>query len=108
VFRVIVVQYRMVTPEYFMDIMQPWELAEFANVIEYNNAAGWEQTRSIMYMIAQVNSKKKLSIKDIMKLPWDMENNKSNKEITNEEIAMLQKKAEERIKLMKQQKQTDN
>jgi hypothetical protein len=98
----------MVTSEYFMDKMQPWEVAEFANVIEYNNAAGWEQARSIMYMIAQVNSKKKLSIKDIIKLPWDSEGGKSNIEITNEEIEMLKKKAEARIKWMKEQKQTDN
>jgi len=86
-----------------MDKMQQWELIDFTNVVEYSNASSWEQTRSIMYIIAQVNSKKKLSIKDIMHLPWDNNGASHNKEISNEDINRLELMAQRISKNMKTQ-----
>ena len=52
--------------EYFMDKMENWELYELYQTIEYEDSNNWEQTRAMMYVIAQVNSKKRLSPEDIM------------------------------------------
>ena len=57
--------------EYFMDKMENWELYELYQTIEYADSNNWEQTRAMMYVIAQVNSKKRLSPEDIMKFPWE-------------------------------------
>ena len=56
----------------------------------------WEQSRMIAYIIAQVNSRKKLNPTDIIKFDWDNEK-EINKEtsISNEDIERLRKKAKE-------------
>lgn len=56
----------------------------------------WEQSRMIAYIIAQVNSRKKLNPTDIIKFDWD-NGEEINKEtsISNEDIERLRKKAKE-------------
>lgn len=54
-----------------MDEMQPYEIDSILNDRSYKNRDLWEQTRMIMYIIAQVNSKRKLSPSDIIAFPWD-------------------------------------
>lgn len=56
----------------------------------------WEQSRMIAYIIAQVNSRKKLNPTDIIKFAWDNEE-EINKEtsISNEDLERLRKKAKE-------------
>jgi len=39
----------------------------------YSVREDWEQTRSICYILAQANSKKKLKPKDIIQFSWDKE-----------------------------------
>ena len=53
----------------------------------------WEMTRFLAYITAQVQCTKKIEMKDILKFPWEEEENKHI--ITKEEIEALQKKAEE-------------
>jgi hypothetical protein len=43
------------------------------------NKQGWEQTRFISYIAAQVQSTKKIKPTDILQLPWDNLNNKNKK-----------------------------
>lgn len=82
-----------------MDTMQEWEVFEYTNIIEYSNYISWNQTRLIMYIIAQANSRKKLKLKDICILPW--ENNKEkeehNIEISNEDKNRLKNKVDQII-----------
>lgn len=40
-------------------------------LIEEKNKSEWEQTRFISYIIAQVNSTKKLKPTDLIKFDWD-------------------------------------
>lgn len=57
--------------EYFMDKMQPYELNDILENLQFVDRNGWEQTRIIAYFIAQKMCKKKLEIKDILNLPYD-------------------------------------
>ena len=89
--------------EYFMDQMENWELYELYQTIEYADSNNWEQTRAMMYVIAQVNSKKKLSPEDIMKFPWENKGTTPEKDrnISNEDIERIKKLSEQYIKQMK-------
>lgn len=56
------------------------------------NKDSWEQARLITYMIAQVNSKKKLKPTDILSFEWDKSDN-ADTSISNEDIQRLKDKA---------------
>ena len=81
--------------EYFMDKIEEWEVIELLQMLNYADRNQWDQTRCIMYVLAQANSKKKLTMKDVMEFPWDKEYNSKSKEITNEQIDKLRKMAEQ-------------
>ena len=55
----------------------------------------WEQCRFISYIIAQVNSTKKLKPTDILSFTWDKEEDNKNTMITNEDIERLKNKAKQ-------------
>ena len=85
-FEYLVIKYRILTPQYFFDVLQEWEIREYIDTIEYIDIPAWERTRLIMYMTAQVNCSKELKLQDIFKFKWD---DNSNKIITNKEIKKL-------------------
>ena len=87
-----------------MDDLREWELENIISELENVDKNAWERTRTLCYLIAQTNSTKRLKPQDIMKFPWETEKEqkeierqkstiKLKKEITKEEIEMLQKKA---------------
>jgi hypothetical protein len=80
-----------VTVEYFMDKMQDWELVDIYENLGYANANLWEMTRWIMFVNAQVNTKKKLKLDDILRFPWDGDT-KSSK-MTEADITRLKQMA---------------
>lgn len=57
--------------EYFFDECTTWELNDILENIPYLNRSSWEQSRLQTYVIAQVNSKKKLTQQDILKFKWE-------------------------------------
>lgn len=71
----------------------------------YKHKEQWEQTRLISYLIAQINSKKKLKLQDIIKFQWETDNESTK--ITNEEINDLSKQAQE-IEAMFAENKEDN
>lgn len=77
---------------------------EIRAVMEYQhlkNKDNWEQARLISYLIAQTNSTKKLSFKDIIEFPWEKGSNiSSDKTISDKDIERLAKKARELENLM--------
>lgn len=89
-----------INPEYFLDRMKPYEIGPMLDTYYKRNNTGWEQTRTIAYVIAQVNSTKKLKPTDILSFPWDEENTKTTEEVDWDEIremrARIQKLNEER------------
>ena len=83
--------------------MEEWEVYNFYDSLKYCNRSEWEQTRLIMYILAQVNSKKKLEITEILSFPWDENYEEKNIEITNEDRDRLREKAKAFEKLLKEQ-----
>ena len=72
---ILVYQFRLCSIQYFMDEMQTWEINDMIENIPYTDRALWETARVNAYVVAQVNSKKKLTQQDILKFKWeDMSN----------------------------------
>lgn len=62
-----------VSPSYFLDEMTWAEVDAYLTGLDEAERTSWDQTRMIMYTVAQCNSRKKLRPKDILPLPWDDE-----------------------------------
>ena len=86
------------SPEYVLDKMQLYEIPAILERLQFNHRDSWEQTRMIMYVIAQSNSKKKLSPSDIMRFPWEEKTDERPPEPTEEEVNALKEKMEQFIK----------
>lgn len=78
--------------DYFMDELQDWEVYDIYSMLQYADSTSWEQTRWLMYVIAQVNSRKQLKVTDILKFSWD--DVQKNTRITDDEIQRLKEKAD--------------
>ena len=76
-----------------MDQLQDWEVYDIYNTLQYADASQWEQTRWLMYVIAQVNSRKHLKLSDILQFPWDSEATSVKTTISTEDVERLRKKA---------------
>lgn len=74
--------------------MQQYEIEVLFKHLYLINRESWEQTRLNAYIIAQVNSKKRLKLDDIIKFPWE-NTSKHITSISNEDIERLKNKAKE-------------
>lgn len=74
--------------------MQIYELETLINSLYQKNKESWEQTRLLAYIVAQVNSSKKLKPSDILSFVWDNEGG-GNTSISNEDIERLKRKAKQ-------------
>ena len=75
-----------------MDDLQSWEVYDLYNSLQYADSAQWEQTRWLMYVMAQINSKKHLNLTDILKFPWDDADTKKTT-ISDDDIKRLRERA---------------
>lgn len=74
--------------------MEWYEIHSVMKYSYYANQDLWETSRLVSYLIAQVNSKKKLKLQDILEFQWE----KSDPiNVSNEERDRLQKLANEYI-----------
>lgn len=99
--KVLVVQYKLISLDYFMDEMQEYEIHDLYNMLQYTDLGKWEMTRWLLYAIIQVNSKKKIKIEDVLKFPWDKDYIKLDKNISDNDIERLKKKSQEILKNIK-------
>lgn len=76
-----------------MDEMEEYELYEIINNLRYLERNDWERTRLSMYSNVQMNTKKKLTPKDILSFPWENESEEDSKEISKEDIERLKEKS---------------
>lgn len=83
--------------EYFLDELQQWELNLIVNNIKYLDRNEKEIDRYKLYISVQANSKKKLKIEDIMKLPWDDEQDEKWSEEYKEKVDKQRKETKERM-----------
>lgn len=91
-FRILCFQYKVVSVQYYLDLMQTYEVNDIIECLQYADVNLWEVGRINSYVIAQTNSKKKLSPTDIIKFPWDKDETKEI-EISNEDIQRLKEKS---------------
>lgn len=103
-FKILCFEYKIVSIEYFMDKMPEYELIDILDNIPFIDVSGWEQTRSTIFTMAQMMSKKQLKSTDLFVFPWDeeFESHKSRdksqdeplpQEISDTDIARLKAKA---------------
>lgn len=76
-----------------MDEIQEYEIATIFDYIQYADRNIWESARLQMYILAQVNSKKKLKPGDILHLAWDDDH--KEKPLSHEELTALDNKSRE-------------
>ncbi len=89
--------------EYYMDNCSEWEINDIVENIPFLDRNMWESARLETYVVAQVNSRKKLQLQDICKFKWEdtsamgdmMENKPKDVEITNEDIERLKNLAKQ-------------
>lgn len=75
--------------------MQWYEVNAALKYSYYAYKDGWEQSRFISYLIAQTNSRKKLTLEDITKFYWEKDNIiESDTKITKKDIDRLNKMAQ--------------
>ena len=72
-----------------------YEVQPLVSNIYKKNKEGWEQTRFLAYVTAQVNSTKKLKINDILNFSWDEEITSSDTSISNDDVERLRNKAKQ-------------
>ena len=105
-FTLVCVQFGVVSVEYFLDKMKPYELSIICNSLHLRFKDSWEQSRLIAYLIAQTNSKKRLKPSDIIKFPWEQKVKdaveKRHEELTLAEYERIKAKALEREKKLKE------
>lgn len=70
--------------------MSFYELEALMENLYLVDKSPWEMTRTLAYIIAQVNSKKKLSPEKILRLPWDSESSSDHTRLTDAEVARLE------------------
>ncbi len=92
--------------DYFMDKCSVWELNDHYDNIKYADRNDWEQTRLLMYVIAQTNTSKKLDIKkDIMTLPWDNEHKKPEINVTAADVERMKQLAAQQLRKLHNQQE---
>ena len=92
----LVIENRIISYDYFCDKLQDWELLWLLQNMNYAYKNEWEQTRYLLYFsIAPYTKTRYNSIQEFFPLSTDKEQKEEhNTEITNDEIAILKKKAE--------------
>lgn len=89
----LVFEFRMVSYDYFLNELQPYELTNIFEAIPYADRNQWEQTRLKIFSTASMFSKSDLSVTDIMKFKWDDEAPEAQTDITQTDIDRLKEQA---------------
>lgn len=100
-------EYGICSVEYFLDKMKPYELSIICESLHLRTKDSWEQARMLGYIIAQVNSKKKLKPSDIIKFAWEKEHTNThtqtaNKQLTADDVENIKAMALQREKKLKE------
>lgn len=82
-----------------MDTLQEYEVQSIIENLEYYERGDWERTRFLAYCNIQKSSSKKLKPTDLIKFPWEKEDdnteqiNGNSEPLTQEDIARLKEQA---------------
>ncbi len=89
-------------PQYVLDEMEMFEVQALMKYEYYSRADIWETARLIAYMVAQVNSKRRLNFSDITQFYWEKEAEEHDTSISKEDVERLRNKAKAYIKTLNQ------
>ena len=91
----LVIQFHVISYEYFCDCLQDYELAWLLQNMNYAYKEEWEQTRyKLYYSIAPYTKNKTKSIQEFFPLPTDKDiKEEHDYEISNKQIESLKEKA---------------
>lgn len=81
-------------PQYVLDDMQMYEAQIAMKYGYYAYKDTWESNRLTAYITAQVNSKRKLKVSDIVNFPWEDKEEEADTKISKQDIERLRKQAE--------------
>lgn len=77
-----------------LDEIRPYEINVLLAHSDRRERGEWERARLIAYTVAQSQSTKKLTPKELFPLPWDDEKPQADTQMTNEELTRLEQKAQ--------------
>ncbi len=91
----LVIQFHVISYEYFCDCLQDYELAWLLQNMNYAYKEEWEQTRyKLYYSIAPYTKNKSKSIQEFFPLPTDKDiKEEHDYEISDKQIESLKEKA---------------
>lgn len=88
-FRLLVIEYHLVSAEYFLDYMTQYELDIFLGHLNYAYRPEYEQMRFLAYINVSLNMDRKkhpnFDAYDIVKFPWENEEQQNTAEPMTEE-----------------------
>ncbi len=89
--KLLVIQYKVIDYQYFMDELQYYELTYLLENCQFSYKDEWEQTRYLMLCATAPYSKEKYdSMEDYFRLPTDPKKTETHKtDISNDEIKKM-------------------
>lgn len=91
-FRLICFEYKVCSVPYFLDEMLLSELSDILDNIQYADRSLWESNRINSFITCQVNSKKKLKLTDIYRLPFD-EDDADKEQLSKDDFEQMQQQS---------------
>lgn len=89
----LVFEFRVVSYDYFLNELQPYEITNIIEALPYIDRNQWEQTRLKIFSTASMFSKNQLTVTDIMRFKWDEEQGEPQQDITQTDIDRLKEQA---------------
>lgn len=103
VMRIVVIENKLCSFDYFLDVMQPWELEFILKNLAYAQKNEWEQTRLLYYGSIQpyLKSDTITELRDVLPLPFDEKEEKHKEQkTTKESFKQLKKRGDEIASLL--------
>lgn len=86
-----------VSPTHFFYSMTFGECAAYLRGMRIQQREEWERVRRLAYVVAQVNSTKVLEVEDVMRFPWDDE-----EDMTEEQRMQIKENEERELKELRE------
>ena len=91
-FRLLCFEYKVISSEYFHDRLLLTEFFDILDNIQYCDRSLWEALRINSFLAVQMNSKKKLNLTDIYRLPFD-EDDADKEQLSKDDFEQMQKQS---------------
>lgn len=90
-----VVEYKLVSLEYFLDSLQEYELAEIFNMLQYSDKNLFECSRMISFFAISPYLKDKITMDELVKFPWEEVDAEETPLLSDKQIERMRRKAKQ-------------